>query len=74
MLSRGRSRQVDQEFKAALDYILNVRLAGHLSINNPMPNKQTNKKMKSLSLWTKDLACHSQCFFLCFITVPKSKF
>lgn len=40
MLSRGRSRQVDQEFKAALDYMMNARLAGDLSINNPTPNKQ----------------------------------
>lgn len=47
MLSRGRSRQVDQKFKAALDYIMNARLSRDLFVNNPMPNKQTNKPTKN---------------------------
>lgn len=45
MLSRGRSRQVDQGFKAVLDYVMNARLAGDLSINNPTSNKQQQPKI-----------------------------
>lgn len=48
MLSRGRSRQVDQGFKAVLDYMMNARLAGDLSINNPTSNKQQQQQPEIL--------------------------